>query len=58
MDRTTRAVRERLDDEAEKRRSKMARLREARLEKEANMPPIIAAPKSKVNRKTLQIKSI
>lgn len=38
MDKTTRVVKTMIDDEAEKRRIKMARLRTARLEREANTP--------------------
>ena len=36
MDKTTRIVREISDGEAEKRQAKMARLRKARLERDAN----------------------
>ena len=43
LDKTTRAAREILDDEAEKRATKTARLRQARKEREAATP---AAPKS------------
>ncbi|WP_165978803.1 hypothetical protein [Antarcticimicrobium luteum] len=38
MDKTTRAAREILDDEAETRLVKTARLRKARLEREASSP--------------------
>jgi hypothetical protein len=38
MDKTTRIVREIMDNEAEQRQAKMARLRNARLEREANTP--------------------
>lgn len=39
MDRTTRVVRRIVDEEAEKRQEKTARLRNDRLEREANTPP-------------------
>lgn len=39
MDKTTRVVRQIVDDDAEKRQMKIARLRKARLEREANTPP-------------------
>ena len=39
MDKTTRVVRQMVDEEAEKRDAKNARLRKARLEREANTPP-------------------
>lgn len=45
MDKTTRIVREIIDGEAEQRRVKMARLRAARLEREANTPEEKPAPK-------------
>jgi len=38
MDKTTRIVRKMVDDDAEKRQAKMDRLRNARLEREANTP--------------------
>jgi hypothetical protein len=38
MDKTTRIVRKMVDEEAEKRQVKMDRLRNARLEREANTP--------------------
>ena len=39
MDKTTRVARKLVDDEAEQRLAKMTRLRNARLEREANTPP-------------------
>ncbi|MCF2906182.1 hypothetical protein L0666_14395 [Octadecabacter sp. CECT 8868] len=38
MDRTSRVVRKMIDDEAEQRQLKLDRLRNARLEREANTP--------------------
>ncbi|MBR9651543.1 hypothetical protein [Thalassovita aquimarina] len=46
MDKTSRAVREILDDEAEQRETKTARLRKARLEREASTP--VDAPETAV----------
>lgn len=39
MEKTTRIVREMADEETEKRQVKIARLRNARLEREASTPP-------------------
>lgn len=39
LDKTTRIVRKIVDDEAEIRQTQIARLRKARLEREANTPP-------------------
>jgi len=39
MDKTTRVVRQMVDEEAEQRQAKNSRLRNARLEREANTPP-------------------
>ncbi len=39
MDKTTRVVRKMVDEDAEKRQTKISRLRNARLEREANTPP-------------------
>jgi len=39
MDKTTRIVRKLVDEEAEQRLAKLTRLRNARLEREANTPP-------------------
>jgi len=50
MDKTTRVVRQMLDDEMEKRDAKNFRLRNARLEREANTPHVTknsAASKSR-----------
>lgn len=44
MDKTTRAVREILNGETEQREAKTARLRKARLEKEASPPVKVIAP--------------
>lgn len=49
MDRTTRVVRRIVDEEAEQRQAKTARLRNDRLEREANTPP---DTKGKAGRKT------
>lgn len=46
MDKTTRVVRVMVDEEKEKRQAKTTRLRNARLEREANTPPV-AKPKAK-----------
>jgi hypothetical protein len=56
MDKTTRVVRKLIDDEAEQRQAKLTRLRNARLEREANTPietiPVTRkAPSSKVTTK-------
>lgn len=48
MEKTTRIARKLVEDEAEERQVKMARLRKARLEREASTPPeSITAPKRK-----------
>jgi hypothetical protein len=53
LDKTTRIVRQIAEDEAEKRRIKTARLRSARLEREAGTPAQPAAtPAVKSGRKT------
>ncbi|MBT0959165.1 hypothetical protein IV417_17390 [Alphaproteobacteria bacterium KMM 3653] len=39
MDKTTRVVRKMVDEDAEERQAKITRLRNARLEREANTPP-------------------
>jgi hypothetical protein len=53
LDKTTRIVREITEGEAEKRQTKMARLRAARLEREANTPAEqTAAPTRKTAKKT------
>ena len=40
MDKTTRVVRKMVDEETEQRDAKNSRLRNARLEREANTPPV------------------
>ncbi|WCR12752.1 hypothetical protein [Paracoccus seriniphilus] len=40
MDKTTRVVRQMVDEEAEQRQAKNSRLRNARLEREAHTPPV------------------
>ena len=54
MEKTTRIVMQMVDDEAEKRHLKNTRLRNARLEREANTPPAApkAAPKAAGNART------
>jgi len=47
IDRTTRAAKEILEDEAEQRELKTARLRKARLEREANTPNDVRKATSK-----------
>ncbi|UYV38360.1 hypothetical protein N4R57_04540 [Rhodobacteraceae bacterium D3-12] len=50
MDKTTRVVRQMVDEETEKRDAKNSRLRNARLEREANTPTVtknLAASKSR-----------
>ena len=39
MDKTTRVVRKMVDEDAEERQAKITRLRNTRLEREANTPP-------------------
>ena len=39
MDKTTRVVRKMVDEDAEERQAKITRLRNARLERDANTPP-------------------
>jgi hypothetical protein len=52
MDKTTRIVRQMVDEETEQRDAKNSRLRNARLEREANTPPDTKAPAaSKLRRK-------
>jgi len=50
MDKTTRAAREILDDENERREVKTARLRKARLEREASTPEPAPKPEKKTSR--------
>jgi hypothetical protein len=50
MDKTARVVRQMVDEETEQRQAKNSRLRNARLEREANTPPVAkdaAASKSR-----------
>ncbi|WP_299778233.1 hypothetical protein [uncultured Roseobacter sp.] len=47
MDKTTRVVREIIDEEAQQRQVKIARLRTARLEREANTPTDAASATEK-----------
>ncbi|WP_298975140.1 hypothetical protein [uncultured Roseobacter sp.] len=49
MDKTTRVVREIIDEEAQQRQVKIARLRTARLEREANTPTDAASATKKKN---------
>ena len=49
MDKTTRVVQEMIDEDTEQRQTKIARLRNARLERAANTPPETTA---KATRKT------
>lgn len=58
MDKTTRAVREINEEDAEKRETKTARLRKARLEREACSPSNAIAPTSSGARKPPQGKAI
>ena len=57
IDRTTRAAREIVEDEAEQRELKTARLRKARLEREANTPDDAPVARSKVASKKSKSKS-
>jgi len=52
MDQTTRIVRQMVDEETEKRDAKNSRLRNARLEREANTPPEIKASAASKSRRT------
>ncbi|MCK0097104.1 hypothetical protein MWU60_16125 [Yoonia sp. F2084L] len=47
MDKTTRVVRKMVDDDAEERQAKITRLRNARLEREANTPSETTAKERK-----------
>jgi hypothetical protein len=51
MEKTTREVRQRLDDEAAKRQAKVARLRKARLALEASADAEVTVSKAKPTRK-------
>lgn len=52
MDKTTRVVRQMVDEETEKRDAKNFRLRNARLEREANTPPVTKASAVSKSRRT------
>ncbi len=57
MERTTRAVTEIIDGQTEKRESKTARLRKARLEREASTLEKVVEPKSKKTRAKPSVKT-
>lgn len=50
MDKTTRVVRKMVDEDAEERQAKITRLRNARLEREANTPSQTTATATRKNR--------
>ena len=52
MDKTTRVVRQMVDEETEQRDAKNSRLRNARLEREANTPPVAKASAASKSRRT------
>ena len=52
MDKTTRIVRQMVDEETEKRDAKNSRLRKARLEREANTPPVTKDSAASKSRRT------
>jgi hypothetical protein len=52
MDKTTRVVRQMVDEETEKREAKNARLRNARLEREANTPTVAKASATSKSRRS------
>jgi len=52
MDKTTRVVRQMVDEETEQRQAKNSRLRNARLEREANTPPETKATAARNSRRT------
>ena len=52
MDKTTRVVRKMVDEDAEERQAKITRLRNARLEREANTPPEITATAARKKRRS------
>jgi hypothetical protein len=52
MDKTTRVVRKMVDEDAEKRQVKISRLRNARLEREANTPPETTATAARKKRRS------
>lgn len=53
MDKTTRIVRKMVDENTEERQAKMTRLRNARLEREANTPPETTAKATHKTRRSL-----
>ncbi|MEP4531256.1 MAG: hypothetical protein ABJ050_28615 [Paracoccaceae bacterium] len=52
MEKTTRVVRQMVDEDAEQRHAKNSRLRTARLEREANTPPETTAKQVHKTRRT------
>ncbi|SNT36578.1 hypothetical protein [Antarctobacter heliothermus] len=52
MDKTTRVVRQMVDEETEQRVARNSRLRNARLEREANKPPVTKASEASKSRRT------
>jgi hypothetical protein len=52
MDKTTRVVRQMVDKEAEQRQAKNSQLRNARLEREANTPPVTKSSEVSKSRPT------
>ena len=52
MDKTTRVVRQMVDEETEQRQAKNSRLRNARLEREASRPPDSKATAARKSRRT------
>ncbi len=52
MDKTTRVVRQMVDEETEQRQAKNSRLRNARLEREASTPPDSKATAARKSRRT------
>ena len=52
MDKTTRVVRKMVDEDAEERQAKITRLRNARLEREANTPPETTATAARKKRRS------
>ena len=51
MEKTTRVVRQMVDEETEQRQAKNSRLRNARLEREANTPPVTKASAASKSRR-------
>lgn len=52
MEKTTRVVRKMVDEDAEKRQAKITRLRNARLERDANTPPETTATAARKKRRS------